>query len=389
MAKYLLLFLSLHSWVEAQQFQSKLSYIQGKIVSHNNGQPLPYAHIYSPSSKTGTVSNAKGEYVLKLPYHTQTDTLIVTFIGYKTAKIPYKHSDTLQTIIISLVTDVVTLPEIAVTGLDEIQLLNKLWRNIPVNYGTDAYITRGFYREWTKDTLSDVYYAYSEGIIDMRISMADFQKDSVKIVKGITYKSDSIVYLGNKSYPLPEITEGPYIGIWTDALKNPDLFIYNLAHYKFKIINITSYQDRNVYVLSFTPKEIRGKGKFKGKIYIDSQTFALVKTEFSPVDWVIAHYNTYLRGYLLEKRTYLTEYSFMNDHWYLKFTTVENTYQLGRSKIRLFNKMLFSSTEPFRKEFEIFARNKNNITQVKSFTNLSKSLESQDWYDYNIIESEK
>lgn len=388
MTRYIFVFLMLHSWSEAQRLQSNFSRIQGQISSAATRQPLSYAHIYSLASGNGTVCNAEGKYVLKVPSHSQTDTLVITFIGYRTSKIPFTASDTTQEIDAMLIPDQVTLPEIVVTDLDEIQLLNRVWHNIPANYGTDAYVIRGFYREWSKDTTSDVYHAYAEGVIDIRTNMDGPGKDSVKIVKGIAYRSDSIVHQGNKSYPLPEITEGPYIGLWNDAIKNPDLFIYNLAHYKFKVTDMTSYQDRDVYVLSFAPKEIRGKGKFRGKVYIDSQTYALVKAEFSPVDWVVAHYNTYLRGYSLEKRTYLAEYSRMNNRWYIKFATVENTYRLGRSKIRLFNKMLFSSTEPFGKEFERFSKNKNTVTYMNSFTNLSKNLKSQYWYDYNTIQTE-
>ncbi len=62
--------------------------LQGKITDINN-KILPYVNIGVPNKNTGTVSNENGVYLLKIPAKIgDRDTVVFSYIGYKTIKKP-------------------------------------------------------------------------------------------------------------------------------------------------------------------------------------------------------------------------------------------------------------------------------------------------------------
>ena len=63
--------------------------LEGKIVDKESGEPLIYVNIGIPEQHTGTVSNRSGDYEIKLPLNIlETDTVVFSFVGYKTIRRP-------------------------------------------------------------------------------------------------------------------------------------------------------------------------------------------------------------------------------------------------------------------------------------------------------------
>jgi len=70
--------------------------LQGKITDINN-KTLPYVNIGIPKKNTGTVSNENGIYLLKIPAKIEdSDTVVFSYIGYKTIKKPISELKILQ-----------------------------------------------------------------------------------------------------------------------------------------------------------------------------------------------------------------------------------------------------------------------------------------------------
>lgn len=59
--------------------------LSGKITEEKSGLPIPYASIGISGKHYGTLSNADGFFILKLPYLTDKDTLKISAIGYESA----------------------------------------------------------------------------------------------------------------------------------------------------------------------------------------------------------------------------------------------------------------------------------------------------------------
>jgi len=94
--------------------QSNEVIIKGTVLSDDNMQPLPFAHIVIDS--TGTTSNIYGTFHLKVA---KTDTLHFSYIGYKKKSyvIPDSISANEVTIEIILLKDITFLRAVTVTSL--------------------------------------------------------------------------------------------------------------------------------------------------------------------------------------------------------------------------------------------------------------------------------
>jgi TonB-linked SusC/RagA family outer membrane protein len=80
--------------------------LKGKIVN-KEGVPLAGANIVNMRTRTGTISNMLGEFILKGAL--ETDTLVISYIGYRSQTVPVKNRTSFQIIM-----------EIAVNDLDKV-----------------------------------------------------------------------------------------------------------------------------------------------------------------------------------------------------------------------------------------------------------------------------
>ena len=89
------------------------------IVQNRQGEPVFAVNIYLKSNpENGTITNIDGAFVLNLD--NPTDTLIVSFIGYKTTEIPLDTIDSTKPLIIILEPDTQSLDEVLIIAKDPI-----------------------------------------------------------------------------------------------------------------------------------------------------------------------------------------------------------------------------------------------------------------------------
>ncbi len=62
--------------------QNRVS-ISSRIIDKKTGGPLPYANIVYPSKSLGTISNSNGYFTFSLAGAQKTDSIIISYIGYK------------------------------------------------------------------------------------------------------------------------------------------------------------------------------------------------------------------------------------------------------------------------------------------------------------------
>ncbi len=109
---YFVIFLALVGHISKAQTNEVI--IRGVVLSDDNMQPLPFAHIVIDSA--GTTSNIYGNFNLKI---TKTDTLHFSYIGYKkkTYVIPDSVSANEISLEIILLKDITFLRAVTVTSL--------------------------------------------------------------------------------------------------------------------------------------------------------------------------------------------------------------------------------------------------------------------------------
>ncbi len=86
--------------------------ISGKVVSAEDGQPLPGVNVVIDGTTTGTVTDAEGSFTLKAA--SQNQRLVFSFIGLQTQEVNVGDKDKVD---VELKSDATQLSEVVVTGL--------------------------------------------------------------------------------------------------------------------------------------------------------------------------------------------------------------------------------------------------------------------------------
>jgi hypothetical protein len=122
--------------------------LKNKILDFSTLMPIESASIYIKNTTIGTVSNEDGKFVLQVANELQSDTLVISSIGYKSFKIPVNEFDNAEEVYLE--EDIAALDEIILiaenrpkTGNDIVlRALERLSENLP----DSAYIQKGFLR---------------------------------------------------------------------------------------------------------------------------------------------------------------------------------------------------------------------------------------------------
>jgi protease II len=272
--------------------------IEGEIKdSENSG--IPFASVYLQSSKYGTVSNENGSFELQIKGEAYTqDSLIVSFIGYETAKIPVnlRKSSTLH---IRLEPSVILLNEMHVDAkrkkvLTALQIIKKAISNRNDNYINTSYTTEGFYRETIQE--DNVAIRINEAAVRFNFSkypqkhfhQAGFKKfmDSYNEYYGVLHKSWGFPHLAqlygyyNSTQDAAKILSSRYstqygkikesvnpVGGPLDLTGNDKLkFQYDFfdrhrfSDYAYKKGGIIQFKGEWCYVIRFNPKKEKKAG---------------------------------------------------------------------------------------------------------------------------------
>jgi hypothetical protein len=139
------------------------STVTGLVFDESTGEPLPYANVLVKGSSIGTVTNFKGEFRISIPTNFKSDSLRISYIGYKTnsVAIPELSRDSK----IFLVESVNTLNEVQITGQSAMSIMKSAIKEIPTNYYSQTYKSMGFYRITSKKDAK--YMHLSEAVFEL------------------------------------------------------------------------------------------------------------------------------------------------------------------------------------------------------------------------------
>ncbi|HYG17641.1 MAG TPA: carboxypeptidase-like regulatory domain-containing protein [Ohtaekwangia sp.] len=146
--KYLALFLTLlHvTGLAGQDFIT----ISGRVLDHETNTGLSYAHIIVTGRPYGTVSNEYGEFAFHIPADLQSDTLIISFIGYTSLRESIRRVVTGNKTQFYLRPHPVILEGVTVTDtkITALEIIQQAQKKITENYASDVHVLQGFFRDW-------------------------------------------------------------------------------------------------------------------------------------------------------------------------------------------------------------------------------------------------
>ena len=383
--------------ISAQENQvTNYTEYSGKIIDGKTKKPLEFASVVLNNTNISTISNIDGEFSLKVPSNLLDNNLTLTYLGFNSKVIPLSklHSDKN---IIKLEESFETLPNVNLTTKDPIFIINKMMDARQQNYFNKPLIMKAFYRESIKKKKS--YASLSEAVVD--IYKFPYKSNNIDYVK--LYKARKSTDYRKIDTLVIKLQGGPYNNLNMDMIKNHNLFFASdiFEIYNFTFDKVISMNNKTVYVINFIQKSSVIEPFYQGKLYIEAQSYGLIKAVFS------LNLNNLQKAskYFVKKKPakadviptntkYIVDYRLNNGKWYFGYSRIELSFKIDWNK-KLFNSHYHLTIEMAITDWE---ENKNNI-DIKNKERLKTNIILNDkasgfsdpefWGEYNVIEPDK
>ncbi len=333
--------------------------LTGQIVDEITKEPIAYAHVGIPEQGIGTTSGHDGKFKFKVPRRYANSDMMVSFMGYKT----YKQAVNTVTVParISLIRAQNELPEILVTDGDwALNIIREAVKAIPKNYPKHSTRHLAFYRESRTDKNSQYIYL-AEGVLNIyKKSYKSKKEGQVSLVEGrrinLLNPLDTMISRG--------LNSGHMAAHRFDFVYNREDFLQEkyFPCYKYWLESMTTYNGKSVYVIAFdkdeeappvTTKSRIGKEKstyengfnvfrigpkkkrslharMRGRVYIDKETFAIIRGDFEITKEGLKKYDDYpLYAGSWKANSYKVNYRQIGDRWYFSDAFRKGHYGSG------------------------------------------------------------
>ena len=318
--------------------------LNGKITDSITGKPLEFAQISLERSSLGTTTNEEGNFRLDISSLKPDDTLLIFYLGYEIRRLPVNLFSK-STIQILLKPIILQLQEVEVLGLTPEEVIRRAVAAIPSNYGKDPLILTAFIRsqksvnnklaEFTEAIIDDYktgYYLYKQGEI------AKKHKDSniSSLMKGRVTSDTNLVNamgdVGRNVGCLGCNFTNDLVEFYHNSILDENYFRY----YDLSMEEIIQPGTGKIYHIRYAQKKDVKEKLWKGDLFVDASTFAVMKISQKPSMYAFDSYEKkkYDRGFtILNKPGWVEEmpfiqqtitYSKRDTSWFLISIRTEN-----------------------------------------------------------------
>jgi hypothetical protein len=368
--------------------------VNGLLKDTKTGEKVTYATITVPNTGIGTVSNSDGEFTLKVNTSLNAEYFEVSHLSYATAK--FKISEAVgkeKTFYLEI--QPVLLKEVPVVPKDARGMVEMAFKNIRKNYSEVPNMMTGFYRESIMQRRD--YLSISEAVIDIyKAPYPGTQGDQVKI-----YKSRKGSNVKKADTLMVQLQGGPKVLMLLDIVKNTDLSIAldNLDNYRFEFGSMVNIDNKQNWVITFSPNVVKEEPLYFGKLYISQDNMAITRAEFSldlndeaKASRVFVQKKPMGLRFNPTSTSYMVIYKEQNGKYYLNYVRVDLKFRCD------WKKRLFKNYYSVMSEVAITGRREDNIVRFANqevfrsnmvFTEKVQDLTDIDfWGEHNIIEPE-
>jgi len=369
---------------------------KGLIVDAKTKDVLEFATISVTNSNISTISNMDGAFSLKVPIDLVDENAVISYLGYNSRTISLKNF-TEGSMNINMEESFEKLPDVNLVEANPIQVIRKVMQNKKANSYGKPLIVKGFYRESIKKRKT--YASLSEAVVEVYkqpggAAGTDYIKLE-KVRKSTDYrKIDTLVI---------KLQGGPYNNLNMDFVRNKDLFFSNdmFEIYQFSFDKMITMDNRNVYVIDFIQKATIVEPFYKGKLYIDVESYALVKSVFS---LHLENLNTAKKFFVKKKPAkadvipidtkYIVDYRESNGKWHFNYSRIELSFKIKWDK-KLFNSIYNITIEKAVTDWSdnvqgISIKNRDRMRKNVILTDKATGFSDPEfWGEDNVIEPDK
>ncbi len=390
-AQIILILMFLTLTATAQDFLS----LTGRVQDASTRKALGYASIQLLNSNISNVTNSEGLFVLKVPTGVKADSIMVSYLGYRSQKIALERFKNGE-LIIRLEQSGISLNPITVRPQDATSIVKMAVMGINRNYSDKPVQMTAFYREMIKKGSS--YVSINEAVLDInKASYSGYRADHIGIYKARgNYDANRIDTL------LIKFQGGPNSALDLDIVKDPFLGVdpMRLEHvYTFKFGQPVTIDDRFFYVIEFDEREKQQEIYFRGKLYVDSESLAIGRAEFS----MNVEGRENANSYFVRKKpaslkmdvvsaSYMVNYKLRDGLWFFDYSRTEVKFNAKwdkrwfRNSYTINSEMAVTDISFNERKIDVQSRIRPRdiiSAKVKDFT------DENFWEDYNIIEPDQ
>jgi hypothetical protein len=382
---------------ETFQDESDYTSYRGEIVDAESGKPLVFATITLESNNISTVSNTEGNFLLKVPEDISDGTIIVSFLGYETRRIPMSQLDN-GINRIPLAISITELSEVNLTVPKNARVLVKeTLRRKGENYFDDPTLMTAFYRETIKKRRRNV--SLSEAVVNIyKAPYSSSRQDAVTIYKA--RKSTDYNRLDTLALKLQG---GPFNTLFVDIMKYPEYIFTeaSMANYQFSFDRSTRINDQLIYVINFKQRPDIREPLYMGKLYVDAEKkiltsaiFSLNITDRDEASRMFVRRKPWNANVYPTEVAYRVDYRGKDGRWYYGYSNVLLEFKIDWDR-RLFNSVYSLSCEMAVTDWERYMeparpRYRDRLQSSIILADAAIGFADPDfWGPYNIIEPEK
>ncbi len=379
------------------QAQQTFKEFHGKVFDTETNDVLVFASLTLEGTNISTITNAEGEFVLKVPIDTKEDKVLVSSLGYQLLEM--KLSELEKGFAKIKLTPMVTeLSEVNLTAFSSAEaLVRSVFADKAKNNLQEDVLMTAFYRETIKRRNRNV--SLTEAVINLYKQPNSSSKKDVlelhKARKSTDYKRLDTVAV--------KLQGGPFSALYIDVMKYPEYIFTDrsIGYYDFSFGSPSTVNDKPVYVVLFRQKEEIPPPGYQGKLFIDVETLALTSASYH---LIIGNEREASEMFVRKKprdvkviptrASYRVDYREKNGKWYYGYGSVQLAFKVSKrrkwfsSHYSLSSEMAVTDWEsnPTGKVALIKDRLKPTVIIADAVSGFS---DPNFWGPYNVIEPEK
>jgi hypothetical protein len=290
-------------------------FLRGSVVDSESLMPIAMASVSLGHKGFGTVSNAEGIFEFFIPASKEPDTVVVSFLGFESIKIPLQTLGD-EPMMIVMKEKPVMLTEVTISAkrLTGNAIFHKAFEDLEKNFPQKPFQLNGFFRQLSRENGKYVFLIESDiALYDKAYTLHD--KFNLQEKVAIRESRVSQNYFEHQQQNFFD---------YHNTLKQ--LLVWNYSRYSnpfvmrrtnFVVDTVTYLNDRQVYVISSTMPKYTGdtlEGTNRFTLHIDCETFAMYQIKNETIAQP---------GYFLQTRPALIK---GDKSKLLKFTIASHTY---------------------------------------------------------------
>lgn len=328
--------------ISLTSFSQDIRIISGTVSDSLTLKAIPFATISLKNKMLGATSNEQGSFRLKLPSDVDSDTLIISSMGYKSFSIAV--SKVKEELNVSMASQVFNIDEVVIKPYPPEHYIKLVQKNMAKNYVNTAFETQAFYREQLLEDNEPVlhseaifrsYYPEYNGkkpnqhqvalyrqrddIRELEFMKERREKHERKRMKKAKKKGKEI---SDEEMQIIQSFGGPDNLLDLNFIKRPHLFL-DSAHFKkydYSFETNTVFDGHDIMVISFNANRNIQNMRTKGKVYIDMDSYAIASLEYyghaiipTIVKPILFAYGLGIKNPIYDVRLNFREF---NDLWY-------------------------------------------------------------------------